>query len=206
MPHQHNVNRLGASRFHGRRQRVKIVNVKAPGLQVFQHAGRIFRRAGNNRHRVDLLGIDDDLSALAQAAGIPGSLQLFKADDIVAFSFGHDRAIHLLTETHIGHDAAAALAHAVHFADLHIITFIRQQGSQQSGSQQASLSADADDHYTRCFHLSIPPIAPKAHSCSHTPQPTQSVLSILALPSLKLMDGQPIFMHFLQPRHLSVST
>ena len=43
------------------------------------------------------------------------------------------------------------------------------------------------------------------HSCVHTPQPTQRVESIRALPSAMLMAGQPILMQLLQPTHLSES-
>ena len=80
--------------------------------------------------------------------------------------------MHLVAVAHVGNDAAAALGHAVYFADLDIIVHGHQRLTKHLGGQQRALPADADDHNGNRVHALPSSMALKPQVCMHRPQPT----------------------------------
>jgi putative endopeptidase len=136
--------------------------------------------------------------ALAKIFSVARSLKQFKRNNKISLTLINDRRINLVAVTNISNNRTAALAHSVNLANLYIVACIKQNLSQSFRRKQGTLSAYANYHYI-FYHYN----APNLHICEQTPQPTQSVASILAFPPFIEIAGQPIFIHILQLLHLS---
>ena len=103
-------------------------------------------RADDDRHGIDLLGVDDDGTVLFEVFHIASRLDLLEGHDEIRFTVFDHGGVDLFAEADIGDDGTAALAHSVHFGYFYVVAFIDQQSAEQLGSEQRTLSADADDH------------------------------------------------------------
>ena len=74
----------------------------------------------------------------------------------------------------LGGNTAAALAHAVDFGHLDIITGLHEAVYQNLGRQDGTLAADTDKNCAFAVHLpsSFLLMAPTGQTCAQTVQPT----------------------------------
>ena len=129
--HQDDVHRLGGASFLGQSQAVKGVHLGAGGLHLLHQIFGVLGRAGDDGHRIDLLGRGDNLSIWLQVGQPAGGLQQLEGHDIVRFSLVNDGGAHLFPVAHIGNHASAPLGHAVDLGHLHVIALLHQQVAQQ---------------------------------------------------------------------------
>ena len=92
-------------------------------LHLFHQLLRISGCTGNNRHRIDLLGVHNDLAAGLEILCPAGRLQQFKGNNKISFSFINDRRVYFLTKSYVCNNASSALAHSMNFGHFHIIAF-----------------------------------------------------------------------------------
>ena len=110
---QHKINGPGRARSERKPQRVHRVEADGKRRKLFLQRLRVLRRAGNDRHGVDLLRIGQQNAALLQIFSPPGRFQQLKREDKIGLTLVDNGRVDLLAIAHVGHDAAAALAHAV---------------------------------------------------------------------------------------------
>ena len=149
---ENQIDRLGRACLQCQPQRVHGIQPDGERRELLLQRPGVLRRAGDDRHGVDSLRIRQQNAALFEVFRPAGGLQQFKAHDDVRFALVDDRGIDLVAAAHIGDDAAAALAHAVHLADLDVIAVFQQNAAQQLAGQQRALTADADNHDVFRFH------------------------------------------------------
>ncbi|MPN34154.1 hypothetical protein SDC9_181647 [bioreactor metagenome] len=133
-------------------------------MQGFFNLVRIGEGAGDHRDRVDPLGVDDHDPVLLQKRNPSCRFQLFKGNDHIGSPLGNDGRVHLFAVAHIGYHASAALAHAVHFGNLHVISRSDHHMAKQSAGKQGSLPADTYKHYVFHSHYFILPLTLRRQS------------------------------------------
>ena len=148
---QHDVHGLLRAGLLGEAQRVHRREAHAGRLDLFEQRRRVGRRPGDHGHRVDLLRIRHDDAALFQVRQIPRRFKLLEREQNVRLALVDNGRFDALAPAHIGDDAAAALAHAVHLADLYVVARVEHHAPEHAGGEQRSLAAHADDHNT--FHM-----------------------------------------------------
>ncbi len=90
-------------------------------LDLLDDSLRIFRRADNDRHRVDPDIVQDEDAVRLQVMRVPLRLQALERDEDVRLAGLDDRLLHLVAVADEGDDRAAALRHTVDLGELDVI-------------------------------------------------------------------------------------
>ena len=111
----------------------------------------IFRRSGDDRHRVYPLRVRDDDSALFEVGEPSRRLKQLEGHYYVGLAAADHRGRDLVAVLYVGDDRAAALTHSVDFGDLDVVALEEYGVSENAAGEQRTLSADADYHYIHCI-------------------------------------------------------
>ena len=114
------VRRLGIACLERERKRVD-----ARAAEHVFDARRVLRRARHHGHGHDLLRGVQHPPVRLEIMRIAQRFQLFKGEDEVRAALVDDGRSDLAADAHISHDAAAALCHAVHFAELDVVPLFK---------------------------------------------------------------------------------
>ena len=133
-------------------QAVHYVDFDARRTNFFDEVCGILRRARDDRHRVDLLRVRDDLPARLQIRQPTRRFQNLERHDEICRTTVDDGRINFVAETNISYHGAAALAHAVNFRNFNVEALVKQQVSQNFAGEQRALPADADNDDVFSLH------------------------------------------------------
>ena len=99
----------------------------------------------------DTIKPDGDAVRL-QKRGIAYSFHCLKGDHQIGCAFPYDRRVDFISPMHLRGDCAAALAHAMDFRRLYIISGTHQAGYKNLGSENGALSANTHENRTFAAH------------------------------------------------------
>ena len=138
-----------------------VNSIKLNSRNCFTHSFkavvRILNRTRNDGHGEYLLSIDYHRSAVLHVRQSTEGFKIFKCKDDISLTLLNDGRIEglVVAYTNICDNTAAALAHAVYFADSHVISVVHCELADDLACEKRSLTADTHDNdiIHSCFLL-----------------------------------------------------